>query len=147
LPEQTRDEIVVNAPLERCYEVVSNVEEYPSWVPDVKEVKVLDRDGEGRPSKVSFRAAAFGRSTHYTLVYDYSKAPEVLSWTLQEGDMTSKLDGSYQFSSEPSGATRVSYELSVELRVPIPGFVKRRVEVRIIQAALQQLKARAEASK
>lgn len=147
MPEQTRDEIVVNAPLERCYEVVSNVEEYPSWVPDVKEVKVLDRDGEGRPSKVSFRAAAFGRSTHYTLVYDYSKAPEVLSWTLQEGDMTSKLDGSYQFSSEPSGATRVSYELSVELRVPIPGFVKRRVEVRIIQAALQQLKARAEASK
>jgi ribosome-associated toxin RatA of RatAB toxin-antitoxin module len=137
----------VNAPLERCYEVVSNVEEYPSWVPDVKEVKVLDRDEKGRPSRVSFRAAAFGRSTHYTLLYDYSKAPEVLSWTLQEGDMTSKLDGSYQFSSEPSGATRVSYELSVELRVPIPGFVKRRVEVRIIQAALQQLKARAEASK
>jgi uncharacterized membrane protein len=147
LPEQTRDQIVVNAPLERCYEVVSNVEEYPSWVPDVKEVKVLDRDEKGRPSRVSFRAAAFGRSTHYTLLYDYSKAPEVLSWTLQEGDMTSKLDGSYQFSSEPSGATRVSYELSVELRVPIPGFVKRRVEVRIIQAALQQLKARAEASK
>ncbi len=147
MPEQTRDQIVVNAPLERCYEVVSNVEEYPSWVPDVKEVKVLDRDEKGRPSRVSFRAAAFGRSTHYTLLYDYSKAPEVLSWTLQEGDMTSKLDGSYQFSSEPSGATRVSYELSVELRVPIPGFVKRRVEVRIIQAALQQLKARAEASK
>lgn len=147
MPEQTKDEIVVNAPLERCYEVVSNVEEYPSWVPDVKEVKVLERDDQDRPLKVSFRAAAFGRSTHYTLVYDYSKAPEVLSWTLEEGDMTSKLDGSYQFFSEPSGATRVTYELSVELRVPIPGFVKRRVEFRIIQAALLQLKARAEANK
>jgi hypothetical protein len=38
----------------------------------------------------------------------------------------------------------VRYELSVELRVPIPGFVKRRAEGHILHAAVRDLKTRVE---
>ena len=34
---------------------------------------------------MTFRAAAFGRSTSYTLAYDYAEAPHVLAWKLHPG--------------------------------------------------------------
>ncbi len=104
---------------------------------------VTERDKNGRPLVATFRAAAFGRSSTYTLRYDYQEAPTVLSWVMVEGDLTSKLDGSYRF--EPAdGGTLVTYQLEVELRVPIPGFVKQRAAQRIQGTALRELKARAE---
>ena len=55
---------------------------------------------------VTFRAAAFGRSTSYTLAYDYSEAPGVLAWVQTEGDITSKLDGRYVFAPTPAVGPR-----------------------------------------
>ena len=47
---------------------------------------------------------------------------------------------------EPAGsdATDVTYHLSVELVVPLPGFIKSRAEGRIIGNALRELKAKVE---
>ena len=65
---------------------------------------------------VTFRAAAFGRSTSYTLRYDFSEAPHILSWKLTKGDITSKLDGSYVFDPAEGSGTQVRYHLEAELR-------------------------------
>ena len=62
----------------------------------------------------------------YTLAYDYVDAPHVLAWKLTQGDITTKLDGSYVFDPGEGGGTDVSYRLEAELRVPIPGFIKMR---------------------
>ena len=88
-----------------------------------------------------------GRSTTYLLGYHYEQAPEVLAWRVLEGDMTRKLDGSYTFTAADGdeALTDVDYELTVELIIPLPGFVKRRAEGRIMQTALPELKARVEA--
>ena len=129
---------------ERCFAVVTDVERYPEWVSDVKQVDVLERDGEGRASVVRFRAGAFGRSTSYVLAYDYSEAPAELSWTQREGDITRSLDGCYRFAPIADGSTDVAYELEVELRVPMPNFVRRRAEGHIIHAAVRDLKSRVE---
>ena len=83
-------------------------------------------------------------STHYTLGYDYSDAPSVLAWSLIRGDIMSTVDGAYHFSATPDGGTEVRYDLVIELVVPLPGFVKRRAEVRILNT-VRELKARAEA--
>jgi ribosome-associated toxin RatA of RatAB toxin-antitoxin module len=142
--EQAVQHLVVSALPERCFAVVADLESYPEWAADIKLVKVISRDADGRPAEVEFRAAAFGRSTTYTLAYDFSKAPSELSWRLVSGDLTSKLDGSYRFEAAPGNATEVTYLLEVELRVPLPGFIKRRAQSRIMHTALQELKARAE---
>lgn len=142
--ENAREKMVVGATPDQCYAVAVSFEEYPSWAQDIKEVIVVNRDGSGRPVEVTFRAGAFGRTTSYTLRYDYSGAPRSLSWVQVAGDITSKLDGNYLFESDDLGQTQVTYELDVELVVPIPGFVKRRAEVRIVHAALRDLKDRVE---
>lgn len=145
--ERASERMVVEAPPERCYAVVADIERYPEWVADLKEVSVLERDESGRPKVVAFRAAAFGRSTRYTLEYDYAKAPAELSWVQREGDITSRLDGSYRFDPAGEGATEVTYSLDVELRVPLPGFIKRRAEGHILHAAVRDLKARVESNR
>ena len=73
-------------------------EHYPEWAADIKAVAVDERDEDGRATLVTFRAAAFGRSTSYTLKYDYAKAPDELSWVQVNGDITRRLDGSYHLT-------------------------------------------------
>jgi uncharacterized membrane protein len=147
--------IVIDAPIQACFDVATEFERYPEWVHDIKHVEVAERDDLARGVVVRFRTAAFGRSTAYTLRYDYSEAPAKLSWVEVEGDLTSKLDGQYVFAEAAAGAagapdagagpaTEVTYTLEAELKVPIPGFVKRRAEVWILHTALRQLKARVE---
>jgi uncharacterized membrane protein len=134
---------LIDAPVEKCVQIVLDFERYPDWAKDVKEATVRERDDQGRPSRVEYRASALGRSTHYTLEYDYSEAPARLSWHLVEGDIMRALDGAYSFV-EVDGGTQVFYELDIELVVPLPGFVKRRAEARILIEAVKELKARAE---
>jgi ribosome-associated toxin RatA of RatAB toxin-antitoxin module len=144
--DQATEHISITAPPQRCFEVAADLERYPEWAADIKEVEIKERDDEGRPSLVTFRAAAFGRSTSYTLVYDYSEAPRVLAWKLTQGDITTKLDGSYTFDPGEAGGTEVTYHLEAELRVPIPGFIKMRATSRIMAIAMRELKARVEST-
>jgi hypothetical protein len=125
------------------YRVVTDFEHYVDWVSDLKKIDVLERDAEGRPLEVEFRAAAFGRSTTYALHYDYSRAPEVLTWYQTSGDLTESLNGQYRFERVPEG-TRLTYDLEVELLVPIPAFVRSRAASRIQTQALRELKSQAE---
>lgn len=136
------DTTIISAPPERCFSVASDFETYPEWARDVKEATVCERDAEGRAIKVEYRASALGRSTHYTLAYDYADAPRRLSWTLVEGDIMRSIRGAYTFEPVPTG-TRVTYDLAIDLVVPLPGFVKRRAEVRILDT-LKELKTRSE---
>lgn len=143
MTQRATESIIVNASPETIFAVVADFEHYADWVSDLKRIEVVSRDEEGRALDVEFRAAAFGRSTTYTLEYDYAKAPHELSWRQVRGDLTETLDGSYRFEAD-GDETRVTYELEVELLVPIPTFIKSRAAYRIQTQALQELKAQAE---
>ena len=126
--------------------VLLDFERYPDCAPDLKAVEVLEADDQGRATSVRFRAAGFGKSTSYTLGYDHSD-PTVLAWTLTEGDITRKLDGYYEFiDGDEPGTTSVTYQLEADLIVPIPGFIKRRTQGRIMHTALRERKARVESA-
>lgn len=143
MAQRATESVVVGAPPDVVVAVVTDVEHYAEWVSDLKKVEVLERDAQGRPLEVEYRAAAFGRSTTYALRYDYSHSPEILSWYQTHGDLTASLKGQYRFESTPEG-TKVTYDLEVELLVPIPSFIRSRAAYRIQTQALRELKARAE---
>lgn len=144
MEELVTERLIIRATPEHCYQVLTDFEDYPQWASDIKSVSVDERDEEGRPSRVTYRAAAFGRSTSYTLLYDYREAPRELSWVQVDGDLTRRLDGAYVIESAGDNDSEVAYRLSVELKVPLPGFVKRRAEGRVASTALRELKARVE---
>ena len=141
--DSVRDEIMIDAPPTAVMEVLLAIEDYPSWANDLKEAVVLGRDAEGRVTAARFRAAGFGGGTWYTLAYDHGEEGR-LAWVLTEGDITRKLDGSYELTGIGDDRTRVVYELEAELIVPVLGLIKRRTAHKIIQTALTDLKARVE---
>jgi uncharacterized membrane protein len=145
MTETANERIRVDAPADRCWDVAVDFESYPEWVRDVKEVKIVERDDQGRGKLVEYRAAALGKSIRYVLDYDYSEAPTAFSWKFVEGDMVRRLDGRYQFEAEDGGSTRVHYELAVDLALPLPGLVKRRAAGLIMGSALKELKKQVEA--
>ena len=142
--ERAVETIAVAADPETVFSVAVDLEDYPEWVKDLKSVVVTEKDPEGRPLVATFRAAAFGRSSTYTLRYDYGDAPTralVGAW--------SKVTSPPSWTA-PTGSSRRTAGHPRHLpargraRVPIPGFVKQRAAQQIQRTALQELKARAE---
>lgn len=143
--DEATQRLRIDASLDEVWSVLTDFERYPSWAADIKEARVIERDGEGRASAVAFRAAAMGRSVQYRLDYDYSDAPKRLAWRLAEGDIMRVLDGSYEFAEAgDGGGVDVTYNLRVDLVVPLPAFVKRRAESKIISTALRSLRRHVE---
>lgn len=146
MAESATERTTIRRPWASCLEVALDFERYPEWARDVKSVEVLERDADGRGERVAFRAAAMGRSTRYTLRYSYDDEPARISWVLDEGDIMRRLDGEYVFEpvdGDPD-ATEVTYRLDAELAIPLPGFVKRRAESKIMTTALDELRRRCE---
>lgn len=146
MAEQATEHTIIAAPLDDVYDTLVAFDHYPEFFREIKETAVEETDERGRAVEVTFRAAAMGRSTRYRLRYDYSEAPSRLSWKLVEGDIMRQLDGYYALAPVEGDAARtdVEYSLTVDLAVPIPGFVKRRAEGFIFKAALPDLKQRVE---
>jgi ribosome-associated toxin RatA of RatAB toxin-antitoxin module len=144
MTDEATKRIHIEAPPEACYAIAIDFERYPEWAADVKNVEVLEVDDEGRGVSVRFRVGALGQSTKYTLAYDHGKAPNTLPWVQTSGDLTRKLDGEYVFEDDGQGGTDMTFHLTVDLKVPLVGFIKRRAEARILSTALRDLKARAE---
>ncbi len=144
MAETATETITIDASPDEVWSVAVDLEKYPEWARDIKAVTIHETDDAGRPSEVEFRASALGRSTHYTLQYRYGDEPRVLGWSMIRGDIQRSIDGAFTFVPTGDGKTEVRYDLAIDLVVPLPGFVKRRAEVRILNT-VRELKVRAEA--
>jgi uncharacterized membrane protein len=145
MPDQATETMEIAASPEQIRDVLLDFDAYPTWARDLKGVTVDATDDQGRGQQVTYRAAAMGRSTSYTLRYSYDADPTRITWELVSGDIMRRLDGSYVLEPAPGGrGTHVTYHLSVDLVIPLPGFVKRRAETKIIHTALRELRGHVE---
>jgi len=144
MSDEARESIHVEGTPQRCYEVATDFDRYPEWATDVKEIEVLDRDEHGRGTLVRYRISALGKTISYTLEYDYAAAPGGFTWTLDKADYLTRLDGAYRFDAGATG-TDVGYVLSVDISLPLPGFMKRAAAGMIVNNAMKQFKVYLEA--
>ena len=145
MTDEARESIHIEATPDRCYAVAIAFERYPEWATDVKEVEVLERDAEGRGTRVRYEISALGKTIGYVLAYDYADAPGGFAWKLEKADLLRRLDGAYRFDAD-GGGTKVGYVLSVDVNLPLPGFMKRAAAGMIVDNAMKQLKAYVEAA-
>ena len=104
---------------------------------------MLASDEQGRATKVEMSIKAGQVKDRVTLDYDWSQGDNTVVFTLDEADMLTKMSGSY--SVEPLGdETKVTYELSVELSIPVPAMMRHKAEKETIDLALKELKAHLE---
>jgi ribosome-associated toxin RatA of RatAB toxin-antitoxin module len=147
MADRTESSIFIDAPPGAVLDVIADFDSYPEWASEVKKVAVISEDGDGWANQVEFTLAAGAIKDNYVLEYDWDVSEigaGVVSWTLVSAQVLKAMNGSYTIESEGSG-TAVTYRLSVDVKIPMLGMLKRKAEQVIIDTALKELKKRVEA--
>lgn len=144
MAEHTRSSITIDAAPAEVMAVIADFARYPEWTGEVKEAEVLDTDEEGRAKQVRLLLDAGAIKDEHTLAYEWPTAHEV-RWSLVKSQMLRTLDGSYELAPVEGGkGTEVTYQLTVDVKIPMLGMIKRKAEKVIIDRALDGLKKRVE---
>jgi uncharacterized membrane protein len=139
--------VEVEAPVERCYAIASDIDHAPEWQGSLLDVEVLERDGEKRALLVETESDAKVKNVRSTLRFSYEE-PTAIRWVQEKGE-TKALTGSWTFEDLGEGRTRATYALDADpgrvlgllLRGPVAG----RVRDFLLGDAAEGLKKRAEA--
>ncbi|MER8071426.1 SRPBCC family protein [Streptomyces sp. NPDC094034] len=142
MAEHTSSSITIEAAPADVMDVIADFDRYPEWTGEVKEAEVLATDSRGRAEQVRLVLDAGAIKDDHTLAYTWTGDNEV-SWTLVKSQMLRALDGSYLLAPVGSG-TEVTYRLTVDVKIPMLGMIKRKAEKVIIDRALAGLKKRVE---
>ena len=134
----------IQAPIEQVREILFNLEGYPSWSSSIKTVEVLERDSSSRPTKLTLKVEAGVLKDRPTLVYDWSKAPDEISFSLEEADLMTQMDGKYEIKDDGDDSVTVTYSLTTALSMPVPDLMRRKVEKTTIEQSLSELKQKLE---
>ncbi|WP_343951159.1 SRPBCC family protein [Nonomuraea longicatena] len=143
MADRTSSSITVAAGRARVMAVISDFPAYPEWAGQVKSAEVVDPGDDGRASRVRFVLDAGVISDSYTLGYTWDDDSSVRWTVVEQGKMIAELAGSYVLA-ERDGSTEVTYELAVDLKVPMIGMIRRKAEKVIVDTALKGLKKRVE---
>ena len=134
----------IQAPIEQVREILFNLEGYPSWSSAIKTVEVLERDSSSRPTKLTLQVEAGVLKDRPTLVYDWSKAPDEISFSLEEADLMTQMDGKYEIKDNGDDSVTVTYSLTTALTMSVPDLMRRKVEKTTIEQSLSELKQKLE---
>jgi ribosome-associated toxin RatA of RatAB toxin-antitoxin module len=144
MAEHTSSSITIEAAPADVMGVIADFASYPDWTGEVKEVEVLSTDSAGRAAQVRLLLDAGAIKDGHTLAYTWTGENQV-SWSLVKSQMLRVLDGSYLLAPVEAGTkTEVTYKLTVDVKMPMLGMIKRKAEKVIIDRALAGLKKRVE---
>lgn len=136
--------VEVQASLAEVAAKLTAIAQYPQWLSSIKKVEVLESDAEGRAVKVDVSVDAGVMKDRATLSYDWSAAPATISFSLDDADLMTAMDGTYTLKALDEDSTLVTYQLGVELSLPVPRMMIAKTEKQTIDAALKELQAQFE---
>ena len=142
MPEKSLSTVVIDAPLADVQAALFEIGSYPEWLSSIKKVDVIDRDGENRVVKAKLAIDAGMMKDRVTLDYDWSAAPATLSFTMDEADLLTQMDGTYSLKAIDADTTQVTYELTVAVSLPVPSMMITKAQKQTIDAALKELAER-----
>jgi hypothetical protein len=145
MSELSSSTITIDAPIADVQSALFALDQYPTWSSAIKASEVVAKDEQGRATKVKMTIDAGMMKDRVILDYDWSQAPAQLSFSLDEADLLTGMDGSYSIKAIDEDSTQVTYELGVSLSMPIPAMMRQKAEKTTIDQALAQLKAVLEA--
>lgn len=140
MAEFSKSTITIDAPIADVQKALFELDKYPEWSSQIKSSEALAHDDQGRITKVKMSIDAGMMKDRLTLDYDWSKAPSSLSFSLDEADLLTGMDGVYTIKAIDEDTTEVTYELEVALSMPVPAMMRQKAEKATINAALSQLK-------
>ncbi len=118
-------EFDVDASPEEVMDAVAAVEDLPQRSPSHKSAEVETRHEDGRPNRVRAQVSAAGFNDEEVTDYVWDGLNSV-TWTLAESSVQSTQVGTYTLTPTDDG-TRIRLDLEIGVKIPMPGFVLKRV--------------------
>ncbi len=144
MADNSAGSISIEAPFEAVTAILFDIAKYPTWSTSIKSVEILATDDQGRATSAKLSIDAGMMRDRVSLDYDWTLAPGKLSFSLSDADLLTGMDGAYIIEAQDSDTTKVTYELTVSLSMPLPAMMRTKAEKTTIDQALAQLKAFAE---
>lgn len=149
MAESVSESVRINASPGEVMAVIADLEDYPVWGDGFTGVEIISSHDDGNARDVAFSIATpVGRDT-YEISYVWN-GDESVSWVLNsdaagkpKSGMMKALVGSYTLTPDGNGTT-VTYELQIDPKIPMMGFMKKKAAATIVDQALNGLKRRVE---
>jgi coenzyme Q-binding protein COQ10 len=141
-------QVVIEAPVERFYDILVDYERYPEFVPGIRKCRVRAGKGDKGDKEVEYELDLGVRRIRYVLRHEEQR-PRRVAWSLVSGDMMKISNGSWELSDD-KGRTRAVY--SVEIQIARPPLVPQALVDRVsdeltkvqLPKTLEAFKVRAE---
>ncbi|MBK7860297.1 MAG: SRPBCC family protein [Archangiaceae bacterium] len=132
--------ITINAPLATVFQVVTDVERYPDFLPEVKSIKVTNK--RGAECDVHYVAEVV-KTIKYT-VHLKEEPPDRVSWTFVDGEFMKDNKGNWLLEPQGENATKVTYNVEVGLGALVPKTIVNALIDTSLPKLLENFKKRAE---
>ena len=138
---QASRSVTVNVPPEKLFDVITDYEKYPEFLPEVKKVKL--EGGQGAIKEVTYQVDIKAKVITYTLKHT-AERPTKLSWTMVKGEMMKGNDGSWTLEPDGKGGTNATYSIDLKLSSLVPSFIEKALAEQSLPTLLANFKKRAE---
>ncbi len=106
-------QVLIEAPIEKFYDIVVDYPRYPEFVPGLKNCRVHDVNGE---KHVEYELDLGLRTIKYVLRHEEER-PRRVSWSLVSGDVLKVSNGSWELLPE-GDRTRARYSVDIQIARP-----------------------------
>jgi len=132
--------IVIDAPAEKVFDVVTDYDRYAEFLPEVKQAQSSGR--KGNEVDVAYGIDLVKR-IHYTL-HMVEDRPRTVRWTFVKGEVMKDNRGSWTLESLPDGKTRATYTIEVGVGPLVPRSIVNALVDQSLPKMLEAFKKRVE---
>lgn len=132
------EQIVIAGSIEAVYEIASDMEAYPRYMPDVESVTVLERTPSSTTTE--WVTEVEGTPIGWTEIDEFDREGYVIRYRLIEGDLD-KFEGEWRFD-EVTGGTRVTLGVDYDFGIPnLTDLIGPTLEVKVRENSQMMLRA------
>src|ERR687896_1315988 len=132
MADRTSSSITINSGKSAVMRAIADFAAYPTWAEGVKAAEVLSTGADDRADRVKITLEAGPIKDSYVLAYTWH-GDDAVQWDLAErGKVVTGMSGSYRLAAGTRNGTAAgtegTYELAVDVAMPMIGMLKRRAE-------------------
>ncbi len=134
--------IVVNAPIEKVFDVITQYERYPEFLSEVREIRTENR--KGNTVDVHYKVDVV-KTINYS-IHVTEERPTRMSWSYIKGEFMKDNKGSWVLEAEGEGRTRATYTVEMALGALVPKSIVNALVETSLPKMLDAFKRRFEAA-
>jgi hypothetical protein len=137
MPVSGSKSIDIAVPPAAVLDAIADIEGMVSWSSIHQSAEVINRYDDGRPRQVRMTVKLMGISDDQIVEYTWSD--NTVAWTLLESSQQKAQDAEYRLTETDNG-THVEFDMSLDLKIPVPGLLVKRGQKAVLETATKGLR-------